>query len=465
MAMLKRTAENHLYKWYTKKRRKPLVLRGARQVGKSTLVRRFAENNKLILNEVNLERHLYLDNVFKTLDIETIIKELDALVGRNIQAPGSILFLDEIQATPHALQVLRYFHEEKTSLPVISAGSLLEVTLADHHFSMPVGRIEYYHLGPMTFKEFLYAIEPALIEYLSNFQPDQVLPKTAHHKLTGRQREFLFVGGMPEAVNVYLEEGSLVEVSAVHRSIAETYQDDFSKYAKHKDLALMQRVFQQIPRMLGRKVKYSNISREDRSRNVKTVIELLSNARVCHQVFHSHCSGIPLAAEIKENAYKMLFMDVGMAAYLCGMDWITLQSLDDWAIVNEGGLAEQFVGQHLLDPLVPPRLTYWLRESKSANAEVDYVIARGNMIIPIEVKAGKSGSLKSLLQFALNKHASLAVRFDLNRPGIQHVKYTARINGGSQPVSYTLLSLPLYLIEELPRILDEFRLNTLPSTS
>ncbi len=135
MAMLKRTAENHLYKWYTKKRRKPLVLRGARQVGKSTLVRRFAENNKLILNEVNLERHLYLDNVFKTLDIETIIKELDALVGRNIQAPGSILFLDEIQATPHALQVLRYFHEEKSSLPVISAGSLLEFTLADHHFS------------------------------------------------------------------------------------------------------------------------------------------------------------------------------------------------------------------------------------------------------------------------------------------------------------------------------------------
>ena len=119
---------------------------------------------------------------------------------------------------------------------------------------------------------------------------------------------------------------------------------------------------------------------------------------------------MPLAAEIKENTYKMLFMDVGMAAYLCGMDWITLQSLDDWAIVNEGGLAEQFVGQHLLDPLTPPRLTYWLRESRSANAEVDYVIARGNMIIPIEVKAGKSGSLKSLLQFVLNKHQSIPCR-------------------------------------------------------
>ena len=462
MATFKRTAEKHLNKWYAKKRRKPLVLRGARQVGKSTLVRRFAESNKLILNEVNLERHLYLDSAFKTLDIEVIIKELDALVGRNIQAPGSILFLDEIQATPHALQALRYFHEERASLPVISAGSLLEFTLADHHFSMPVGRIEYYHLGPMTFKEFLYAIEPALIEYLSNYQLDQVLPETAHRKLTRRQREFLFVGGMPEAVNVYAEEGSLVEVMAVHRSIAGTYQDDFAKYAKHKDLALMQKTFQQIPRMLGRKVKYSNISREDRSRNVKTVIDLLTNAGVCHRVFHSHCSGIPLSAEIKENAYKIIFMDVGMAAYLCGMDWITLQSLDDRDIVNEGGLAEQFIGQHLLDPLDPPRLTYWLRESRSANAEVDYVIARGNMIIPIEVKAGKRGSLKSLLQFALNKHASLAVRFDLNPPGIQHVEHAARINDSSQPISYTLLSLPLYLVEELPRILDEFRLKTLP---
>jgi len=463
MAMLKRSAENHLHKWYTKNRRKPLVLRGARQVGKSTLVRRFAEAKKLILNEVNLERHLYLDDVFKSLDIETIIREIDALVGRNIQVPGSILFLDEIQATPYALQAMRYFYEEKPSLPVISAGSLLEFTLADHHFSMPVGRIEYYHLGSMTFKEFLGAAEPALSKYLSNFQLDQALPEAAHHKLTKRQREFLFLGGMPEAVNAYIEEGSFVEVTAVHRSIADTYQDDFSKYAKHKDLALMQKIFRQIPRILGRKVKYSNVSREERSQNVKAVIELLVNARICQQVFHSNCSGIPLGAEIKENTYKMLFMDVGMAAYLCGLDWITLQSLDDHAIINEGGLAEQFVGQHLLDPLEAPRLTYWLRESKSTNAEVDYVIANGNMIIPIEVKAGKSGSLKSLQQFVLNKHASLAVRFDLNPHSIQRVKHTARFHGGSQPVSYTLLSLPLYLVEEVPRILDEFRLSATSS--
>lgn len=458
--MLKRTAENHLHKWYKGKRRKPLVLRGARQVGKSTLVQNFAAMNHLALNEVNLERHLYLDDVFKTLDVEMIAREIEVVTGKNLRHPDAILFLDEIQATPHALQALRYFYEERPDLPVISAGSLLEFTLADHHFSMPVGRIEYYHLSPMKFNEFVAAIEPELSRYLTEFQIDKDIPETAHRKLNKRQREFLFIGGMPEAVDTYKEEGSLGEVTAVHRSIVETYQDDFSKYAKQKDLALMQKVFRQIPRILGQKIKYSNVSREDKSRQVKAVIDLLTKSRVCHQVFHSHCSGVPLFAEIEETTYKMLFMDVGMATHLCGLVWTRLQSLDDKAIINEGGLAEQFIGQHLLDPFESPKLTYWLRESRSANAEVDYVTANEDRIIPIEVKSGKSGTLKSLQQFVLNKQASIAVRFDLNPPSLQQVSHAVRTRDGSQPVTYTLLSLPLYLVEELSRILTSIVQNS-----
>src|SRR4030042_901038 len=171
--MLERTAEKYLYEWHQKIRRKPLVLRGARQVGKSTLVRRFAQNKGLVLNEINLEQHLFLNNLFKTLDIDSIIRELSALIGRNIQSPGAVLFLDEIQSTPYAIQSLRYFYEKKPDLPVISAGSLLEFALADHHFSMPVGRIEYYHLGPMTFKEFLAAVEPELNQYLCAFRVNE----------------------------------------------------------------------------------------------------------------------------------------------------------------------------------------------------------------------------------------------------------------------------------------------------
>ncbi len=455
--MLHRTAENYLSAWHRKDRRKPLVIRGARQVGKSTLVRRFAQNNGLILNEINLERHLYLDKIFKSLDMDIILRELDALAGRRVHAPDALLFLDEIQATPHAIGALRYFYEIIPDLPVIAAGSLLEFALADLHFSMPVGRIDYYHLGPMTFGEFLTAKEPELSPYLSGFHVDRPIPLSAHQKLVKRQREYLFVGGMPEAVNAFVTENALPEVTAVHRSISETYQDDFSKYAKQKDLALMQTVFRQIPRIIGHKVKYSNISREEKSREVRTVIDLLVKARVCHQVFHSICSGVPLMADIHENVYKLLFMDVGMAAWLTGMDWIALQRLDGQVLVNEGKLAEQFVGQHLLNPLEPPRLVYWLREAKSANAEVDFVTVSGNQVIPIEVKAGKSGALKSLQQFALNKNAGLCVRFDLNPPGMQEITHSAKVAAGSLPVTYQLLSLPLYLAEELPRILDEIR--------
>jgi predicted AAA+ superfamily ATPase len=452
--MLTRSAEKHLDAWYQKRGRKPLVIRGARQVGKSTLVRRFAGNKGLVLNEINLERHLYLDTIFKSLDMDLIIKEMDGLTGRNLQAPGSILFLDEIQATPHAIQALRYFYENKPDIPVICAGSLLEFALADHHFSMPVGRIEYYHLGPLTFGEFLNAVEPRMVSYCTGFHVNHDIPATAHEKLLNRQREYLFVGGMPEAVSEYVEKGGLTDVTAVHRSIAETYQDDFSKYARQKDLVLLQKVFRQIPRIIGQKIKYSNISKEEKSREVKSIIDLLVKARVCHQVFHSHCSGVPLMADINENVYKLLFMDVGMAAFLTGLDWIALRALDDPALVNEGKLAEQFVGQHLINPFEPPRLTYWLREAKSANAEVDYVTASGNQVLPIEVKAGKSGALKSLQQFALCKHASMCIRFDLNPPNIGQITHAARV---SDPITCTLLSLPLYLVEELPRLLEEIR--------
>ncbi len=456
--MMKRFTGDYLKKWLHKKRRKPLILRGARQVGKSTLVRRFAAENKLKLHEINLERHLPLDTVFKTLDMNRIISELETLVGANILAPGGLLFLDEIQATPHALQALRYFYEDHSDLPVIAAGSLLEFTLLDHNFSMPVGRIEYHHLGPMTFREFLLAIEPRLEGYISSFSMDKALPDSAHRKLTQRQREYMFTGGMPEAVLAYQETQSITDVSDVQRSITDTYQDDFSKYAKQRELLLMQQTFRQIPRNVGRKVKYSNISREHRSKEVKAAIDLLSRARICHKVQHSHCSGVPLYADVNENTYKLIFMDIGMVNHICGNDWITLQSFIDRDLVNEGSLAEQFIGQHLtILKNEAPQLCYWLRQGKSNNAEVDYVISQGNLILPIEVKAGKSGSLKSLHQFVFQKKVNLAVRFDLNPPGVQTVQHTVATADGNRTITFKLLSLPLYLVEALPELIDRMR--------
>lgn len=435
-----------------------MVVRGARQVGKTSLVRSFATENNLILCEINLEKHRYLDEIFRSFDIEKINLEIEAICGENPNKGGRLLFLDEIQATPHALAALRYYYEEQPDLPIIATGSLLEFTLSQANFSMPVGRVVYYHLFPLSFREFLQAIAPELLKYLDQINWDSELPQTAHRKLSEKQREYLFVGGMPEAVSVYRESGSITEVGEVHRSIVDTYQDDFHKYARQKDLLRLQKVFSQIPHKLTQKTKYSHYDPDARTEEVKQVIELLIKARVCFPVFRSHCNGVPLRAEIDEKNFKLLFLDVGLTSHLLGLKWTDLQSFSQSRLVNEGVLAEQFIGQHLLNfeqGTRTPELYYWLREGKANNAEVDYIISYGDQIYPVEVKAGKSGSLKSLHQYVLQKNASLAFRFDLNPPRRQELESSVRISGTQNKtgkVNYSLVSLPLYAVEEMPRI-------------
>lgn len=444
-----------LENWNTKLRRKPLVLRGARQTGKSTLIRLFARKHNLRLNEINLERNLFLDEIFKSLNMEMIINELEAVTGSNLQEDSSILFLDEIQATPHALQALRYFYEDIPEMRVISAGSLLEFVLSDHSFSMPVGRIEYLHLGPMTFKEFLHVLQPDLLQYIEKFNFSKTIPCSAHNQLEEKFKLYCLIGGMPEAVLAYEQTGSLVQVADVQKSIADTYFDDFSKYGRQVDTLLMQQLFHFIPRALGTKVKYSNIAREKKARDVKKIIDLLINARVCHKVYHTHGDGVPLFAGIKQNIYKLIFMDIGIVNYICGNNYSDLKTMLTSKSINQGGLAEQFAGQHLLSLInQAPILFYWLRQGKSSNAEVDYIISHGSRVYPVEVKSGKSGSLKSLQQFVLEKKIDTAVRFDLNPPSVQDATCLAATGRGSKRINYKLISLPLYMVEEIFRVID-----------
>ncbi|MBU0996375.1 MAG: ATP-binding protein [Proteobacteria bacterium] len=457
---MKRVAETYLNKWLNNPYRKPLVIRGARQVGKSTLIRQFAQNQNLVLNEINLEQHFELNDLFKTFNMDIILKELEGLLGKKIIAPDSILFLDEIQATPYVLPALRYFYEELPQVPVVAAGSLLEFVLSSHNFSMPVGRIEYMYLGPMTFEEYLNEVDQGLLRTVMEFDFTDTIPMTVHNRLLDRQREFLLIGGMPEAIYHYLRSKQFSDIIPIQRSIISTYLEDFSKYASQNARLRLQKVFNFVPRSIGKKMKYSNISREEASRELKTAIDLLSKARIIYPVFHSHCSGLPLQAEIDELTYKALFLDIGLMNRVCGLDWLAISSLDDRQLINEGAIAEQFIGQHLLffrGLNEPPELCYWLRQQKSANAEVDYVISQGNLITPIEVKAGKSGTLKSLLQFVFSKNAGAAVRFDLSPPSIQHVEHALKQADGSETVKFDLISLPLYMVGQLSRILDLYR--------
>ena len=454
-----RCQSESLRDWLGRPTRKPLVIRGARQVGKSTLVDLFAADNGHGLVTVNFERQPDLEAAFATNDPATTLNLIVATTDQSV-GPKSILFLDEIQAAPRAFPALRYFLEDRPDLPVVAAGSLLEFLLSDHTFSMPVGRIEYLNIGPMTFTEFLTATRrDALAEAIIGLEwPDDRAEPPAfhpliHQRLLAAMREYQFVGGMPEAVRVYAESRDLQAVGAVHASIVDTYRDDFPKYAARRDLTRMLRVFNYAAHHPGRKVKYSNISPDDQSGTIRTDIDLLSMARVVDKVVHSHCAGLPLQAHLKETVFKLVFLDIGLMNAIRGLGWDAIQGQTELALVNAGPGAEQFVGQHLQHlyaDRLNRQLTYWLREGRANNAEVDYVVDFSGHIVPIEVKAGRTGTLKSLHQFVAEKHVPMAVRLHAEQPDIQTVAAQASGKRGPQPVRYRLLSLPLYLVERLP---------------
>ncbi|MGH8288868.1 MAG: ATP-binding protein [Steroidobacteraceae bacterium] len=440
-----------LENWMRAADRKPLIVRGARQVGKSTLVRLFAAQQHRPLIEVNLERRPEIGSIFETMDPQSIFGQIEALPSMPRVTAESMLFLDEIQAAPAAIAALRYFYEERAELPVIAAGSLMEFALAERRLAMPVGRVRYLHMGPMVFTEFLEALgESKLKEAIVAYEPGAQLGPVVHKRLLELLRRYYFVGGMPAAVDVLARTGKLADVSTVHTELIETYRDDFQKYARSRNLARMQHVLEFAARNVGTKVKYANVLRDAHSSTIRQDIELLAMARVVSKVLHTRASGLPLLADVDESVYKLLFLDVGLMNAICELTWRTLSRQPDADLINGGAVAEQFVGQHLLEMLAdsPNReLTYWLRAGRSSNAEVDFVIAIEGAIVPVEVKAGARGSLRSLHQFIAEKHAPLAVRFDTNPPSRQTVATTVQTAAGARHVEYELLSLPLYLVE------------------
>ena len=453
-----RLAQKDLKKWFTKTRRKPLIIRGARQVGKSTLVRQFADANKLTLHEINLERHQQLNDLFKNSTVANILKELSFAIGKGaIKSTKSILFLDEVQATPAVIPLLRYFYEEYPELAIICAGSLLEFTLADHNFSMPVGRVEYLFLGPMTYSEFLLAHnENDLYELIYDYKQGN-FPNAAHERLLYRFRDYLVVGGMPEAVLVSSEKEDFESISDVHSSILETYIDDFGKYGRGSQLTRLQTVFQYIPAHIGEKVKYSKIDSQSQARDLKPVISLLSKAGIINSAYHCAANGIPLRSEINEKVHKLYFLDVGLVNSMCGLQHISMEDLVNTSFIKNGAITEQFAAQHLLyrgKNNKTPELNYWIKEGKANNAEVDFILSHNSNIYPIEVKAGQAGSMKSLHRFMFEKKSPCAIRFDLNPPTEQEVDVSFKLGKASEHIKYTLKSRPVYMAEFFENIVE-----------
>ncbi len=456
---MERNATNYLDQWKKRPDRKPLVVRGTRQVGKTFLIEGFGRKRFRSCATVDLELWDQLHSLFKIKDPLKIIEELSLFSGLSEDiVPGeTLLFLDEIQACPEALACLRYFRERLPELHVIAAGSLLDFHLREFHHSMPVGRIEFLNLYPMTFEEFLLANgESRLVEYLNRYHIGEEFSVTVHTDLCKLLRKYLFVGGMPEAVRGYAENHQPRQTQRIQSEIVTTLEGDFAKYGTRAQQRNMARILKYIPKNVGRKFKYVGVSREIQSKDLKTALELLERSRLVHLIHHSSANGIPLGAEASETRFKPLFLDIGLISNVAGLE---LVESDGLITVMEGQLAEQYIGQEMLAlglPFEDRRLYYWHREEKNANAEVDYLFSLGEEIFPIEVKAGKTGSLKSLHLFLAEKGRRRGVRFNMDKPALGHVQHPVRFRHKQLDLSYSLLSLPLYLSGQLNRLLSEW---------
>ena len=460
--VLQRREIGYLEAWAARRPHKPIVIRGARQVGKSTLVGEFARAARLIPVTVDFERNPELREAFTGRDPARILALLKLLTGKTA-APGThLLFLDEIQAAPEALAALRYFHEEMPDLHVLAAGSLLEFALAQTRFPMPVGRVEYMHLGPLHFEDFVIAMgEEDLADFLRSLSLNSIeknaLPALLHRKCLDLLRRYWVVGGLPEAVAAFVRapgRGTDFEpVSRILQSVVATYRDDFGKYGRSRDRIRM--VFDRLPHLVARKFKYVEVSRDHRAAEIAAALDHLCMARVACKVFRTAANGVPLAAETNQRFFKCLHVDVGLMCAALGLDVLDLERQGDPTLVNRGAVAEQFVGQHLLygdAPYVTPALHYWAREARNAAAELDYVVAMGNRVVPIEVKAGATGSLRSLQQFVREKSCDLALRFNADPPSL--LRDSRKLPDGTT-ATYDLLSLPLYLVGQARRLIRE----------
>lgn len=428
---MKRLIDLYLADWRFDPHKKPLLLRGARQVGKTFAARTFGASFEHFI-EINFEQYPQVASVFASdLNAHRIVRDLELILKKPISAGRSLLFFDEIQSAPNAIRSLRYFYEQIPDLHVIAAGSLLEFQLES--IGMPVGRIQSLYLYPLSFLEFLAAQgEIVAISSLADPQNMSNLSLPLHTRLLALWGEYIAVGGMPEAVNIWSSSHSLDQVCHIHRSIVETYRQDFEKYAKGGMARYVPLLFDKIPWLQGKKFKYTHISDALKKRELAPALELLEKAGIVHRIMHSSAQGLPLMAQVNPDIFKLQFIDVGLGQALLGPGqekWI----LDPaHSCINKGEIAEAFAGQELIayaDPDIRPALYYWLREVKSSHAEVDYLYVQESAIVPLEIKSGATGTLKSQHLF-LKEHPASA--------------YGIRLYAGMPDLKGPIRSYPLF---------------------
>lgn len=436
---IKRQIINELKAWAEAAQHLPLLLRGARQVGKTFVVEQFAKSHFQQFININFELEPEYGDCFQSLKPTDIINAIQAVRRQKISAGTSLIFLDEIQNCPRAIMALRYFKEQMPHLHVIGAGSLLEFALNDEDFSMPVGRVQFIYLKPLSFQEFLQAQHfDDLLSAVKNCTLAKPLPIALHQKLLTLTHEYLITGGMPAAIQAYLETQDFLQTQRMQTVIMSTYRNDFGKYAQLTQHKYLQKIFSQAPGLIGQHIKYSKIDPDMRSRDLKQAIEDLTKAGIIQPIIATTARGLPLSALVNEKKFKLLFLDVGLVNRSVGIAINELLN-QNILLINQGTISEQLVGQELLayrDCYEEAQLHFWHRDTRGSLAEVDYVINLHSQIIPIEVKSGSTGRLKSLQTMMTEKKLPLGIRISsLPLQSDGHV-----------------LSIPFYLIGELKRL-------------
>jgi uncharacterized protein len=412
-----RTLLSTLKNWKSTKNRKVLLLRGARQVGKTYIVRELAKDFDHYL-EVNFEKNADVKHFFdQNLDPDRICTNLSAYYGIPVIDGKTLLFFDEIQSCLKAIQSLRFFYESKPGLHVIAAGSLLEFALEDIT-SWGVGRIRSLYMYPMSFDEFLLANnEDALIELKRNASESNPLNPAFHDKLKDYLKKFLIIGGMPEAVQTFINNRT--DIHAVQNILADitiSYNDDFAKYKSRIPVLRLREVMESVVKQSGGKYIYSKAGQLSSPAQAKEAIALLEMAGLVYKVYHTSGEGIPLGAGANYKKFKALLHDIGIFQQLSVLRLSELLIANNIDMLNKGNIAETFAGLELIkysDVHEKKQLFYWHREKRGSSAEVDYVIEMNGNPVPVEVKSGSTGKMQSMHRFLDEKKAPWGIRFSL----------------------------------------------------
>ncbi|MBO6130794.1 MAG: ATP-binding protein [Treponema sp.] len=413
-----RKIDKILLEWKNEEDRKPLLLRGARQVGKTSAVRELSKSfDHYIEIDFLSSENADLANLFSGTDsIKDLCQKIALIKNIPVQENKTLLFLDEIQSCPKAIEKLRYFYEQMPNLHVIAAGSLLEFALEDLP-SFGVGRIRSVFMYPLCFEEFLtFQNMYSLCEQVRKSSPQKPLDEIFHKKLLQELRNFLILGGMPEVISVWCKTHDFIKCRQIQNDLLISYQDDFSKYRKRVPASRIQEVFRSVAEQGQGKFVYRKVNPDLRTEQIKIALETLIQSGLVYPVTHTAANGIPLGAEIREDYRRMIYFDTGLLQRQLNLKADDIFLSDDLDVINKGAVAETFVGTELIKAASfyeKAELYCWHREQSGSNAEVDYVIQSEGKIIPIEVKANKKGSMQSLRQFLALKNRPYGIRTSL----------------------------------------------------